>query len=240
MGSFQDITSIDDFVFQAYVAQPEVVPVAAVVVLQEIFGVNAHIKAIADNFAKHGYLAVAPSTFHRVKANVNLGYTPADVDKGKELKAAAEAMQAQVMMDVQAAIDFADNLMDEGRSAQVSKRGKVGIVGYCWGGLLTWRAACTLNGLSAAVPYYGAGMTVGTELTRQPQCPVLVHFGEQDASIPMDTVRAFAAALPAVNVQIYPANHGFNCDHRGVYNPSAAQLALKRTLDFFTTNLVAS
>ncbi len=239
MGSFQDITSIDDFVFPAYVAQPEVVPVAAVVVLQEIFGVNAHIKAIADNFAKHGYLAVAPSTFHRVKANVNLGYTPADVDKGKELKAAAEAMQAQVMMDVQAAIDFADNLMDEERSAQVSKRGKVGIVGYCWGGLLTWRAACTLNGLSAAVPYYGAGMTVGTELTRQPQCPVLVHFGDQDASIPMDTVRAFAAAQPAVNVQIYPANHGFNCDHRGVYNPSAAQLALKRTLDFFTTNLVA-
>ena len=240
MGSFQDITSIDDFVFPAYVAQPAVVPVAAVVVLQEIFGVNAHIKAIADNFAKHGYLAVAPSTFHRVKADVNLGYTPADIDTGKELKAAAEAIAPQVMLDVQAAIDFADSLMDEERSAQVSKRGKVGIVGYCWGGLLTWRAACTLTGLSAAVPYYGAGMTVGAELARQPRCPVLVHFGEQDISIPLDTVRAFAAAQPAVDVQIDPANHGFNCDHRGAYNAPAAELASKRTLAFFTTNLIAS
>ena len=240
MGSFQDITSIDDFVFPAYVAQPTIVPVAAVVVLQEIFGVNAHIKAIADNFARLGYLAVAPSTFHRVKADVNLGYTSADIDKGKELKAAAEAIAPQLMLDVQAAIDFADKLMDEKRSAQVSKRGKVGIVGYCWGGLLTWRAACTLTGLSAAVPYYGAGMTAGGELARQPQCPVLVHFGEQDASIPLDTVNAFAAAQPTVDVQIYPANHGFNCDHRGAYNAPAAELALKRTLAFFTTNLIAT
>ena len=240
MGSFQDITAIDDFVFPAYVAQPEVVPVAAVVVLQEIFGVNAHIKAIADSFARLGYLAVAPSTFHRVKADVNLGYTPADIDKGKALKAAAEAIAPQVMLDVQAAIDFADTLMDEKRSAQVSKRGKVGIVGYCWGGLLTWRAACTLTGLSAAVPYYGAGMTVDAELARHPRCPVLVHFGEHDASIPPDTVRAFAAAQATVDVQIYPANHGFNCDHRGAYNAPAAELALKRTLAFFTTNLVAT
>ena len=240
MGSFQDITSIDDFVFPAYVAQPAGVPVAAVVVLQEIFGVNAHIKAIADNFAKLGYLAVAPSTFHRVKADVNLGYTPADIDTGKALKADAEAMQPQVMLDVQAAINFADTLMDEERSAQVSKRGKVGIVGYCWGGLLTWRAACTLTGLSAAVPYYGAGMTVGAELARQPQCPVLVHFGEQDTSIPLDTVRAFATAQPTVDVHIYPANHGFNCDHRGAYNATAAELASKRTLAFFTTNLIAT
>ena len=237
MGSFQDITAIDDFVFPAYVAQPEVVPVAAVVVLQEIFGVNAHIKAIADSFARLGYLAVAPSTFHRIKADINLGYTPADIDKGKELKAAAEAIAAQVMLDVQAAIDFADKLMDEKRSAQVSRRGRVGIVGYCWGGLLTWRAACTLTGLSAAVPYYGAGMTVGAELARQPRCPVLVHFGEHDASIPPDTVRAFAAAQSTVDVQIYPANHGFNCDQRGSYNAPAAQLALERTLTFFGRHL---
>lgn len=237
MGSFQDITAIDDFVIPAYVAQPEVVPVAAVVVLQEIFGVNPHIKAIADSFARLGYLAVAPSTFHRIKADINLGYTPADIDKGKELKAAAEAIAPQVMLDVQAAIDFADTLMDEKRSAQVSRRGKVGIIGYCWGGLLTWRAACTLTGLSAAVPYYGAGMTVGAELARHPRCPVLVHFGEHDASIPPDTVRAFAAAQPAVDVQIYPANHGFNCDNRGVYNAPAAELALERTLAFFSQHL---
>jgi carboxymethylenebutenolidase len=232
MGNFEDITSSDGFVFPAYVALPKDVPIGAIVVLQEIFGVNAHIQAVADSYAAAGYLVVAPSTFHRVQPGVNLGYTPEDVQAGIALKAAAEAISPQVMQDVQAAIDFA--------SHQLLPGGKVGIVGYCWGGLLTWRAACTLTGLSAAVPYYGAGMTVGAELARQAQCPVMVHFGEQDISIPMETVRAFTTAQPAVNVQIYPANHGFNCDHRGAYNAPAAELALKRTLDFLTINLVAS
>ena len=232
MGNFEDITSSDGFIFPAYVALPKDVPSGAIVVLQEIFGVNAHIQAVADSYAAAGYLVVAPSTFHRVQPSVNLGYTPEDVQAGIALKAAAEAIPPQVMQDVQAAIDFA--------SHQLLPGGKVGIVGYCWGGLLTWRAACTLTGLSAAVPYYGAGMTVGTELARQPHCPVMVHFGDQDTSIPMDTVRTFVAAQPEVEVQIYMANHGFNCDHRGAFNAPAAELAFKRTLDFFTINLVAS
>jgi carboxymethylenebutenolidase len=229
MGSFEDITSSDGFVFPAYVALPKIAPLGAILVLQEIFGVNAHIQAVADSYADKGYLAVVPSTFHRVQAGVNLGYTPEDVQAGIALKAAAEAIQPQVMHDVQAAIDFA--------SHQLLPGGKVGLVGYCWGGLLTWRAACTLKGLSAAVPYYGAGMTVGAELARQPHCPVMVHFGEQDASIPMDTVHAFTAAQPQVDVQIYPANHGFNCDQRGAYNAPAATLALERTLAFFGQHL---
>jgi len=232
MGSFQSITSSDGFVLPAYVTQPVGVPKGAIVVLQEIFGVNSHIQAVAEAYAAQGYLAVAPSTFHRVQIDVNLGYTTDDVNTGKALKAAAEAIQPQVMLDVQAAVDFAVKQLPAGK--------KVGVVGYCWGGLLTWRAASLIQGISAAVPYYGAGMTVGTELARQPHCPVMVHFGDQDTSIPMDTVRTFVAAQPEVEVQIYMANHGFNCDHRGAFNAPAAELAFKRTLDFFTINLVAS
>lgn len=229
MGSFQNITAVDDFVFPAYVAQPDGVPKGAIVVLQEIFGVNAHIQAVADGYAAQGYLAVAPSTFHRVQAGVNLGYTPEDISAGVALKAAAEAIAPQVRLDVQATLDFA--------AKQLPVGGKVGVVGYCWGGLLTWRAACLLTDISAAVPYYGAGMTQGAELARQPLCPVLVHFGEQDASIPLDTVKAFAAAQPKVQMQVYAANHGFNCDHRGAYNAPAAKLALERTLAFFAEHL---
>ena len=232
MGSFQNITSCDGFVFPAYVAQPTDTPKGAIVVLQEIFGVNSHIQAVTDGYAAQGYLAVAPSTFHRIKADVNLGYTADDVNTGKDLKAAAEAIQPQVMQDVQAAVDFALKKLPAGK--------RVGVVGYCWGGLLTWRAASLIQGISAAAPYYGAGMTVGAELTRQPQCPVMVHFGDQDASIPIETVHAFMREQPKVEVQIYAANHGFNCDQRGAFNAPAAELAFKRTLEFFTINLVAS
>jgi carboxymethylenebutenolidase len=232
MGSFQNITSSDGFVLPAYVAQPAGAPKGAIVVLQEIFGVNSHIQAVTEAYAAQGYLAIAPSTFHRVQAGVNLGYTPEDVQAGIALKAAAEAIQPQVMQDVQAAVNFVLKQLPAGK--------KVGVVGYCWGGLLTWRAASLTQGISAAAPYYGAGMTVGAELARQPHCPVMVHFGDQDASIPMDTVHAFVAAQPKVDVQIYPANHGFNCDQRGSYNAPAAHLALERTLAFFATYLVAA
>ena len=229
MSRFQNITSSDGFVLPAYVAQPVSAPKGAIVVLQEIFGVNSHIQAVTDGYAAQGYLAVAPSTFHRVQAGVNLGYTPEDIQAGIALKAAAEAIQPQVMQDVQAAIDFA--------AKQLPAGGKVGIVGYCWGGLLAWRTAALLSGVSAAVPYYGGGMTVGAEPARQPTIPVMVHFGDQDTGIPLDTVHAFAAAQPKVDVQIYPANHGFNCDQRGSYNAPAAQLALERTLTFFGQHL---
>lgn len=229
MGSFQNITSSDGFVLPAYVAQPPGAPKGAIVVLQEIFGVNSHIQAVTDGYAAQGYLAVAPSTFHRVQAGVSLGYTPEDIQAGIALKAAAEAIQPQVMQDVQAAIDFAAKQLPAGK--------KVGLVGYCWGGLLTWRAAALLTGISAAVPYYGGGMTMGAEPARQPTIPVMVHFGDQDTGIPLDTVHAFAAAQPTVDVQIYPANHGFNCDQRGAYNAPAAMLALERALAFFAKHL---
>ncbi len=231
MGSFQNITASDGFVLPAYVARPSGAPKGVIVVLQEIFGVNSHIQAVTDGYAAQGYLAVAPSTFHRVKADVNLGYTPEDIQAGIALKAAAEAVLPLVMQDVQAAVDFATQQLQTG--------GKVGVVGYCRGGLLTWRAAAMVKGFSAAVPYYGGGMTVGVEPQRHPKVPVMVHFGDQDTGIPMDTVNAFKAAQPKVDVQIYAANHGFNCDHRGSYNQAAANLALERTLAFFATYLIA-
>ena len=228
MGTFIDLKSADGFVFPAYVAEPAGKPKAAVVVLQEIFGVNSHIRSVADGYAAAGYLAVAPATFHRVQSGVDLGYTEADMKAGTELKAVAEALPAPgVLQDIQAAINHVAK----------TTGGKVGIVGYCWGGLLTWRAACTLSGLSAAAPYYGGGMTVGDEPARQPACPVMVHFGNQDHWIPMDTVEAFQKAQPGVQVFVYEANHGFNCDQRGSYNEAAAKLAKQRTLDFFARHL---
>ena len=229
MGSFTNLTAADGFTFPAYVAQPAGAPKGAIVVVQEIFGVNAHVRAVADGYAAAGYLAVAPSTFARVnKGDVELGYTEADMNEGFGCKTAVEALPAPgVMADLQAAIDYAGK----------TSGGKVGIVGYCWGGLLTWRAACSLTGLAAAAPYYGGGMTAPAEAARQPKVPVLAHFGDQDGWIPLETVHAFERAQPGVQVQVYAANHGFNCDHRASYNADAAKLALARTLAFFAQHV---
>jgi carboxymethylenebutenolidase len=226
MGQFMDLKAADGFTFPVYEAKPAGKPRGAVVVLQEIFGVNAHIRAVADGYAQAGYLAVAPATFHRVKAGVDLGYSPDDMSAGSALKAMVEALPAPgVLQDIQAAVKHA------------SAAGKVGIVGYCWGGLLTWRAASLLTGVSAAVPYYGGGMTTPSEIARQPKCPVLAHFGEKDHWIPLDGVAAFRKAHPDVDVHIYAANHGFNCDHRAAYDAAAAVLARERTLAFFAKHL---
>ncbi len=226
MGQFIDLKSADGFTFPAYVAQPAGTPKGGLVVLQEIFGVNSHIRSVADGYAADGYFVVAPSTFHRVKADVELGYTEADMGEGFGLKTAVEALPAPgVMPDIQAAIDHA------------AQAGKVGIVGYCWGGLLTWRAACALKGLTAAVPYYGGGMTAEGDAGRQPTVPVMVHFGDQDHWIPLDTIEAFKKTQPGVTAHVYNANHGFNCDQRGSYNEAAAKLARERTLAFFAQHL---
>jgi len=226
MGEIVNLTSADGQSIPAYVARPAGNPRGAVVVLQEIFGVNAHIRAVADGYAADGYLAVAPPTFHRAKAGVELGYGDEDKKAGFAFKTAVEALPAPgVMQDIQAAIDYA------------AQAGKVGIVGYCWGGLLTWRSACLLKGLSAAAPYYGGGVTSPEESARKPLVPVMAHFGERDAWIPMDSVRAFAQAHPEVQVHAYAADHGFNCDHRATGDSVAAALARQRTLEFFASHL---
>jgi len=226
MGQFIDLKAADGFTFPAYVAQAAGKPRGGVVVLQEIFGVNAHIRAVADSYAAAGYLAVAPATFHRVKHGVELGYAPDDMSAGMALKATVEALPAPgVLQDIQAAIQHA------------AGAGKVGVVGYCWGGLLTWRTACLLKGVSAAVPYYGGGVTTEAEIARTPKCPVLAHFGEKDHWIPLEGVAALQKAHPEVEVHIYAANHGFNCDHRGAWDATAAALARERTLAFFAKHV---
>ncbi|MDP9899408.1 dienelactone hydrolase family protein [Variovorax ginsengisoli] len=226
MGQFIDLTAADGFTFPAYVAEPAAQPKGAIVVLQEIFGVNSHVRAVADGYAAAGYLAVAPATFHRVKPGVELGYTGDDMQAGVALKAAVEALPAPgVLQDVQAAVDYA------------ARAGKVGVVGYCWGGLLAWRAAAGVSGLAAAAPYYGGGMTTPEESARRPHVPVLAHFGEKDHWISLESVEAFKAAHPDVEVHVYAADHGFNCDQRGSYDGAAATLARERTLAFFARHV---
>jgi carboxymethylenebutenolidase len=242
-----ELTAADGFILPAYVALPPRKPRGSVVVLQEIFGVNSHIRSVVDRLAEAGFLAVAPALFHRLQEGVELGYTPDDVAKGRTLKermetlktAEGSALPLQVLLDVQSAVQYAgtaakmdtmDTQLAGGRAAPV------GVVGFCWGGLLTWRAASLIKGVGAAVPYYGGGMTAGAEAVRRAQCPVLCHFGDKDAHIPVEGVKAFEAAhatdRPEVEVKVYAADHGFHCDQRGSYNEAAAKQAWERTLNF--------
>ncbi len=228
MGTMVELKAADGTTVPAYEARPAGTPRGAVVVIQEIFGVNSHIRNVADGYAAEGYLAVAPACFHRVKPGIELGYSEADMGEGFGYKTAVEALPAPgVLQDIQAAIDHASR----------ASGGKVGIVGYCWGGLLTWRSACLLQGLSAAAPYYGGGVTAPEEEARAPKVPVLAHFAEEDKWIPLDTVQAFAQAHPEVAVHTYAAHHGFNCDQRGAWHAPSAQLARERTLAFFAKHI---
>ncbi|MET0310503.1 MAG: dienelactone hydrolase family protein [Burkholderiaceae bacterium] len=226
MGSFIDLQAADGFTFPAYIAQPAGKPRGGLVLLQEIFGVNSHIRDVADRFAAEGFFVVAPATFHRVQQGVDLGYDKAGMDEGSALKAKVEALEPPgVLHDVEACVRHA------------AQAGKVGITGFCWGGLLTWRAACTISGIAAAVPYYGGGMTTEKEIARKPLCPVLAHFGNRDKHISVESVEAFKKAHPEVEVHLYEADHGFNCDQRGSYDAAAAKLAWGRTNDFLGRHL---
>ena len=216
------LTAADGFQSSAYVSEPAGTPKGAIVVLQEIFGVNAHIRSVADRYAAAGYLAIAPAMFDRAEKNVDIGYGPEDMKRGSALKAAVEALPAPgALQDVQAAVDWA------------ARAGKVGVVGYCWGGLLVWRSAEQVRGLSAAVSYYGGGMTAGSEPARTPKVPVMSHFGALDKHITLESVKAFEQKHPEVEVHLYQADHGFNCDLRGSYNAGAAATALERSLFHF-------
>jgi len=230
MGQFVTITAQDGMEIPAWVALPEGPVRGAIVVAQEIFGVNAHIRAVTDRLAVRGFAAIAPALFTRLEFDVQLGYDEEGFAKGKQLKAAAESLPGEgVLQDIRAAAKW---LKDEGH-------GKVGVVGFCWGGLLAWRAAALVDEVHAAVCYYGGGMTVPPEIARQPKVPVLAHFGEQDAFISMDSVQAFSQAHPQVQVHVYDADHGFNCDQRGSYDQTSAIHAKDRTLAFFDQHLKA-
>ncbi len=214
MGETIRLTAADGHPLDGYLARPRTSPRGGLVVLQEIFGVNAHIRRVADAFAAEGYLALAPALFDRVRSGVDLAYD-----------------QLQAGRDTMGALDRAHTVLDMSAAvAAVRQAGKVGAVGYCWGGALADLAAC-LCGVEAAVAYYGRHTATWLELT--PQCPVLYHFGKLDPFIPPETVEAIRAGRPNGVFHVYEqAGHGFNCDERHEFHPASAALALERTLEF--------
>ncbi len=222
MSEQRQLQSGDGFGFGAYQASPQGSPRGAVMVIQEIFGVNDHIREVCGGYAKAGYVAIAPQIFDRVERDVELGYKDPDIAQGISL--ALEKLKLEdTLRDLQATVDDAGQF------------GNVGVVGYCFGGLLAWLSACQLNGVACAAAYYGGGI-VG-EVERSAKCPVIMHFGELDAHISMSDVEKVKTAQPDVLVYVYDADHGFNCDHRASYNAEAAATALERTLAFFEEHI---
>ena len=223
MGELTTIMARDGHEFQAWLTAAPGRPRGAAVVIQEIFGVNSHIRSVADSFAAAGYTAIAPSLFDRVRRGIELGYTPADMQEGAGYRKQISSETA--LKDVAAA------------AAVVKHSGRVAVVGYCWGGTLAYLAACELP-LAAAVVYYGR---VGDSLERKPRCPVLYHYGSEDQSIPLSEVERIRAAQPAAPVHVYEgAGHGFNCEQRDAYDAAAAALARTRTLDFLARYVAGS
>jgi carboxymethylenebutenolidase len=222
MGQWIKLKASDGFEFAAWRAEPQGKPRGALVVVQEIFGVNAHIRWVADGFAADGYLAIAPAIFDRGEPNFDVDYAPENMARGRDI--AGKIPREAMMLDVAASVKAA------------SAGGKVGVVGYCLGGTLAWLASANLPGVAAAVGYYGGGIPALNEL--QPRAPTMLHFGEKDAHIPLDAVRAVAAAHPATQVFTYPtAGHAFNRYGNAAYDAASATLARSRTLEFFNAKL---
>lgn len=223
MGTTIDIETTDGHKLTGYRAEPSGDPRGGLVVIQEIFGVNSHIRAVADGFAAEGYVALAPAMFDRVGPGIELGYSSEDVEKGREIRAR---------------IEYDDAVRDMGAAVSALAGLPVGVVGYCWGGSLAWSAATRLDGLKAAVGYYGGFIPEMADET--PRHPVMLHFGESDESIPLEGVDKVKAAHPDVPIYLYPAGHGFNCDQRGSYDEASARLARERTLAFFAEHLAGA
>ncbi len=222
MGSMIELKAADGHKLAAYRAEPSGKARGALVVIQEIFGVNKHIKGVADGYAADGYLAIAPAMFDRVQRGYDTGYSPPEIEAGRALMQKMD--WKQTMQDAAAALEAA------------KAGGKVGIVGYCWGGTVTWVAAARISGFACAVPYYGGGMP--GFIGEKPKCPTMCHFGEQDQSPTLEQAKQIAKAHPEITAHFYPgAGHGFNCDMRGSYNAEASKLARQRTLEFFRKHL---
>jgi carboxymethylenebutenolidase len=220
MGEYTTLMARDGHEFQAWLTPARGETRGAVVVAQEIFGVNAHIRSVADAFAAEGYVAIAPCLFDRVKRGIELGYSAQDIERGRGTRMRIET--ASTLKDLAACV------------AVVRHSGRVAVVGYCWGGLLAYLAARELP-IACAVAYYGG--SIGGNLDKPPKKPVLYHFGERDAHIPLDEVERIRAADRTGTVHLYPAGHGFNCPDRADYDAASAALAWRRTLDFLAVHV---
>jgi carboxymethylenebutenolidase len=222
MGQMVKLKSKDGFELGAYRADPAGKPKGGVVIIQEIFGVNKHIKEVCDGYAKDGYIAIAPALFDRVERDLELGYTPEDQEKGKGTRGQ---------------LDWDNSLNDAQAAAEAIRgdAGKVGIIGYCFGGSVAWIAA-TRGNFDASVSYYGGN--AADFANEAPKCPIICHIGKEDKGIGPEKVEKIKAGQPQVPVYLYDgAGHGFNCDHRGSFNEAAAKTARERTLAFLAENI---
>lgn len=218
MGTWTRLQAADGFTLSAFVAEPEGEARGGIVLVQEIFGVNSHIQSLATRLAGAGYRVVAPSLFDRSLPEVQLGY-------------GADGVQRGVALMQQASLDLALRDLEAARDAAAAGGRRVAVMGFCWGGLVAWLAACRVPGLAAAVAYYPGG--IASFAAEQPGCPVLLHFAEQDDHIPVTDAHQVQALHPArTTVHLYPAHHGFNCDERPSHEPASAAKAWQRSLDF--------
>lgn len=222
MGEKITLKAADGFQLDGWLAKPAGTAKGGILVIQEIFGVNQHIREVTEGFAEDGYAALAPAIFDRVEPGIELGYVGDDIQRGAEI-ARGKLEPENTMKDLQAGIDY------------LGQFGKVGVVGYCFGGLMTWLCACNASGLACASGYYGGGIVNFNNL--EPKVPTILHFGEKDAHIPMSDVDKIKHAHPKTNVYTYAADHGFNCDHRASYDEASAKLARSRTIEFFSKHL---
>jgi carboxymethylenebutenolidase len=220
MGRWETLMARDGHEFAAYLAPAAGPPRGAVVIVQEIFGVNAHIRAVVEQYAAAGFVAIAPALFDRVGRNIELGYSAQDFEQGRGYRLQVDP--AKALLDISAAVNV------------VRHAGRVALVGYCWGGQLAWLGAGTLP-VRAAVGYYAS--RIWESLERVPACPMLLHFGEQDEFIPRAQVALVQAAYPAGNYYFYAAGHGFNCTERANFDAASAALAWQRTQDFLKQHI---
>lgn len=223
MAEWITVQAEDGHNFDLYVARPANPPIAGLVILQEIFGVNAHIRSVADGFAKDGFLAVAPALFDRIEKGIQLGYEGPDRDRA--MACLKQMDPSNAIKDVAAALAY----------ARESTGKKVGVIGYCWGGLITWLSATRLHP-DAAVGYYAGG--IGNFAHETPQAPVQLHFGRLDTHIPAEQVNKVGSAHPEVEIHWYEnAGHAFNCDMRASYHAESAAAARVQALTFLRKHL---
>lgn len=221
MAEMLTLTASDGHKFQAYLAQPSGKPKGGIVVVQEIFGVNSHIRSVVDGYAADGYLTIAPALFDRVEPGIELGYEADDIAQGRDLK--DKCGNETPLLDIQAAVNA------------VQSAGKVGVVGYCWGGTLTWLSGTRLEGVAAVSGYYGGG--IGNYAAETPKAAAMMHFGENDHAIPLDEVAKINEHHADIPVHIYPAGHGFNCDQRGSFDAKCSEIARERTIAHFAKHV---
>jgi carboxymethylenebutenolidase len=222
LGQQFTLTAADHHQLGAYRAEPAGKAKGGMVVIQEIFGVNNHIRAVCDRLAGEGYKAVAPALFDRTQKDFQSGYTPDEIANAR--KFVANPNWDAMLRDTDAAIK------------ELKGAGPVGIIGFCMGGSIAFLSACRLAGLSASVCYYGGAIAKFAD--EKPRCPTQMHFGEADQGIPMSDVEQIKKKRTDAEIYVYPvAGHGFHCDERGSFHSDSAKLAWERSMAFLAKHM---